>query len=261
MSRHTDAAIEALGLRADDLFLEGEVNAGYADALEASEAREAWPVIASCRLIAASCWALADPRNARAAFRLAARTYRRLGLPYAVILAICAGEREDAGDVLPNEQASVSATPDVALEVLLASTLLRADLGAHWYPPWIQVWDEWTVERIEHWRVGRLGLPLRLYANALRRSEEAHRGLVVLLERAAEEVRAAQADEYNWQQLRSGMLPLEPEILATCMVALSLYSATGTPAERLRMLLMDHGLSRLGAAPLLAAIRLADVEA
>jgi hypothetical protein len=259
MSGHANAAVAALGLQLDELLLEGEVNSGYADALEAAEARDALAVVASCRVIAASCLALAAPLRARAAFHAAARTYHQLALPYALILSVCArdGEGMRAFQRTGSEELP---SPDLELGRFLFTSWIRARFERHSSERSIGLRQEADRRIGSHWHVGRLGLPLGLYERALNHPNDSAGGLGVLLERAADEVRLAQADDYNWRELRSGLLPVEPELLAACLIALEWYQSETVTPETLRSQLNEQGLSELGAAPLLVAMRMSDIS-
>ena len=80
----------------------------------------------------------------------------------------------------------------------------------------------------EWFPAGQLGVPVRLYLEFARgvggaiRSGDSWplaRSLPQLLQRGTEPVRIAMADQYHWQALATGVMPVEPELLAIGRIA------------------------------------------
>ena len=75
-------------------------------------------------------------------------------------------------------------------------------------------------------RTGRLGLPVRLYRALLEDVTDAPtlpknkvpRSLVSFYQRAGEQIDSARDDAFHWSHLHSGVLPVEPELLAAGLV-------------------------------------------
>ena len=170
------------------------------------------------KIRAAACWCLVSPARAPAAFSEARRLYQDLRHPFAIAVAICAGEQ-----ALPTVESRQSTAPDnrayraLWLAWSVASRMTAANIAlatpAHdrdWFP------------------AGQLGVPVQLYlefaqgvGRAIRSgdSRQLARPLQQFLQRGTEPVRMAMADQYHWQALATGVMPVEPELLAIGRIA------------------------------------------
>jgi hypothetical protein len=176
---------------------------------------------ATMKIRAAACWCLVSPARAPAAFTAARSLYERLGHPFAIVAAVCAGEQarpavETGQPTAPDDRAYdalwlawrlASRTPAAATELrMLAGPADDRD----WFP------------------AGQLEVPVRRYLEFARgvaialRSQDPWilaRSLPQLLQRATEPVRMAMSDQYRWQALATGVMPVEPELLAIGRIA------------------------------------------
>lgn len=192
---------------------------------------------ASTLVLAASCWSLLSVNDATRNFSAAADEYGELGRWYAAPLRICAASPERPAPP------PALADGDVPHE-LDANDVLAALLAAHWL--FAVGLDDGSQARgffgylsenaaLRVTSVGRLSIPLRhylAYANSLDTAgvltklgsaEDGARtigeGLIALLAHAEEPYQAVMADRFHWPRLRSGLLPVEPEMLAVSVLA------------------------------------------
>lgn len=173
------------------------------------------------KIRAAACWCLVSPARAPAAFAAATRLYERLGHPFAIAAAICAGEQRPPA-VGPRQPVPPDERAYGALWVAwgLASRTTSADAALRMLPR--------AADDREWFPAGQLEVPIRHYLEFARgvavtlRSGDP-RGLAPslprLLQRATEPVRIAMADQYRWQALATGVMPVEPELLAIGRIA------------------------------------------
>jgi len=214
-------ALAVLRLDARDVRVTAQTADGYGSLLAKTPEPGYQARAATMKIRAAACWCLVSPTRAPTAFAEARRLYEGLGHPFAIAAAICAGEQ-----ALPSVKSRQSTAPDdraygaLWLAWSLASRMTAAGTAlatlatpAHdreWFP------------------AGQLGVPVRLYlefargvALALRSGDSwvLARSLPQLLQRATEPVRIAMADQYHWQALATGAMPVEPELLAIGRIA------------------------------------------
>lgn len=238
-----DVLLAALGLQPDLVRTVASATTDHARALEkeGDGGEEVTLRRASVWTLAGSLWSVADPDPARAAdcFGSAARNHARIGEPIGVLLAICAKPWAPRQTASPGPIES-DIEPHAKLETLLgrawpaASGVEDDDALGQWL-------ERFTATETAL-PVGRLGLPLGLFIGVVRAIGE-HRLLgdggqaalrdatKQLLRRAGEVTRAAMADEYHWRNLHSSVLPVEPEILATCVLA-RMALVGDTPVEQ-----------------------------
>jgi hypothetical protein len=229
--------LAVLRLDARDVRVTAHAADGYGSLLARTSEPGHQARAATMKIRAAACWCLVSPPRAPAAFAAATRLYERMGHPFAIAAAICAGqqtppERGSGRPMAPDDRAydalrlawslTSGMTPaDAALEMLAGPADDR-----EWFP------------------AGQLEVPVRCYlefargvALALRSgdSQVLRDSLPQLLQRATEPVRMAMADLHRWQALATGVMPVEPELLAI-----------GRIAHRTLVPWDEHTLSNLG---------------
>jgi hypothetical protein len=238
------------------------------------EVGEAAPFVgASSLVIAASLEALLRPARARQLFEEAARAYAALGNPFHVILAVCGG----VDDLLARYVASVGTRLSVSDQVATDPTTLFCDLIAITAGMALEnlkgeaVGVSWRVisasNQMSGARLGRLGLPSRLYGNVCesqrnaiqhedRDLRQAVDRLGEYLRRADEVFAAAVEDVFHWERLRTRLMPVEAEVLALC---LAIQSTAQNVAHRdLEELLRGQELSQRQLVPVVVAARMTD---
>jgi hypothetical protein len=258
MSHYT----EILRIPIEDIAVLADAYEGYAFSFEESSLEENFleiqPWRSSSLLLAAIFRSLLSPNESRFLFRAATLNYRELGNQFWKVLAICGLDQEllATEQVLPGEDSSEISEPLYFYELLSQCWLssLREGQSQQAFERYLQ-----QAQRKPFQKVGRLEIPMRLYTNAMidslewRSPQPEIQNWRALLYRANESVELSQSDRFHWESLPGSVVPLEPEILATCI---SLGS---------RWLSMDHSLSELseriniqGSAkvPLLIAIEL-----
>jgi hypothetical protein len=177
-------------------------------------------------VIAGAYFALIDQVIAELLFWAAMKEYGRTSSPYASVLAICADERQGLSQTWQGlaeryeyDRQSRSAAPLV---------LVAASLAADDRKQFVEVIRRTLslTEAASGERTGRLGLPLRLYRAVLEdatatsnaRNTKPPQSLVSLYQRAGEQFDSARSDAFHWKHLHSGVLPVEPELLAAGLV-------------------------------------------
>ena len=212
------SALSVLGLNARDVRVTAQTADGYGSLLAQTSKPSYQARAATMKIRAAACWCLVSPTRAPATFSQARRLYEGLGHPFAIALAICAGEQ-----ALPSVGSRQSMAPDgLAYGALwhawsIASRMTTA--GAELVTP--------AYDR-DWFPAGQLGVPVRLYLEFARgvadaiggeNSGQLARSLPQLLQRGTEPVRMAMADQYHWEALATGVMPVEPELLAIGRIA------------------------------------------
>src|ERR1019366_1130588 len=173
---------------------------------------------ARCLAISASYWALVDARTAVNVYRRASGLYRRMGHSYWVPLAMASGTVDQIKDEIFSVAESHNPTP-----LAVAFAMVGGEMSEG-------IKSEDVTERLgRQWRhignvpVGRLGIPLDYYgrcASAMRLARTTENRQVFFAEagqyvnRVAEVLRSASHDQFHWRQLRSAILPGEPEAVA-----------------------------------------------
>jgi hypothetical protein len=216
------------------------VHQGYAQLLSDAHSEQELAEAASSMVLAGVYSSLVRPQEAVSNFRRAAHYYRELNLPYRVVVAICGGETEILSQYwsqLREADFRAEAPSDVFYGIL-AGCMLALTQGAsdrrntpnHELSIVLDISQ--TFQSIP---AGRMGLPNALYLSLGRLiSENLMRQLVssprdyatgiygsvlsAYLTRADEPVGAAMVDNYHWTRLKSGLMPVEPEVIATCIV-------------------------------------------
>jgi hypothetical protein len=202
---------------------------------------------ASAYVLAGSCCSVLDVEDATAAFRAAAADYALLGRSFGAVVRIC-GLSADiesprrAGSVETNGEEGEIGVED-ALYGLLATHWLTAS-GSEAQAESRDIFGYLSENPTGmSMPIGRLGLPLHRFltvsaslemptalaavgAAPERRAGAIADGLIGFLERAQEPYSAAMADQYHWSRIQSGLLPVEPEVLAVSVIA----SATRPPS-------------------------------
>ena len=193
---------------------------------------------ASSLAVAASYWSLIDPRRAVSLYRMAGESYQSLGHGYAMVLALASANTKDIPKMLSviGEESAPSAQA-VAFAMVANEVSDDDRRGAR-------------AERLnEYWRhvgnvpVGRLGIPLDHYGRCAQAMHTA-RGRKNIegffaetanyVHRAAEVLRGASHDRFHWLQLRSAILPAEPEAVAmTTAMSMMSYSIFSTPISKM----------------------------
>jgi hypothetical protein len=173
---------------------------------------------ASGFVIAASYWSLVDPRRAVSLYRKAAETYRYLGHSYAMVLALASASVDDLPAMLSAIDETPSPSPQTIALAMVANEVSDSEIR-----------DERAERLNKNWRhagnvpIGRLGIPLDHYGRCARAMRDARRDKNVerllgeganYVHRAAEVLRSASHDRFNWLRLRSSILPAEPEAVA-----------------------------------------------
>jgi hypothetical protein len=226
-----------------------EAYLGYADVAKEFPS-QLWR--ASSQGLAAVYFSLVDPARGRTVFAEAAETYRGMGNRFWVTLAVCGQNIDEpvhwdaANDVAPD---AGSAFSTLLATAWVTSASSRRDAGEKDVPRESPLLYS-AIDRATHLgmiRVGRLGLPLQYYVLAAKESlewsatESGVEALAALLSRAVEPIQGAKADRFHWQRLYSNVLPIEPEILATCLALVRRWErarpsdSLGDLGERLRI--------------------------
>jgi hypothetical protein len=214
-------ALAVLHLDASDVWMIAKASDGYGSLLARTSEPGYQARAATMKIRAAACWCLVSPTRAPMAFMEARRLYEHLRHPFAIAVAICAGEQTRPGvgsrQLMGPDDRAYGA---LWLAWRLASRAMSADAAL---PILAGPADdrEWSP-------AGQLGVPVRRYlefargvAGTLRGGDPRMlaRSLPYLLQRATEPVRIAMADRYRWQMLTTGVMPMEPELLAIGRIA------------------------------------------
>jgi hypothetical protein len=177
-------------------------------------------------VIAGAHFALVEPVIAELLFWAAMNEYGRTSNPYASVLALCADERQGLSEAwrgmaeqYEHERRSRSAAP-----LVLVAASLAADDGKQF----VEVIHKTLslTESASGARTGRLGLPISLYRALLDDITDTSNvpnakfppSLASLYRRAGEQIDSARNDAFHWNHLHSGVLPVEPELLAAGLV-------------------------------------------
>lgn len=179
---------------------------------------------ATMSILAASCWLFIDTRASRDRWQQAATLYADLHHPYTHILHVCAGQ---SGGI------DSASDPDDPLDFICR--LLRLAWLSVTVPQQVDscrtVINSYRplVERFRSQSTGQLNLPVRYVYDftATLIDEWPERGLTPkvaakatsMFIRAGDTVREAQADQYHWQNIIPGFMPVEPEWLAMGRIA------------------------------------------
>lgn len=159
-----------------------------------------------------------EPKRAARCFDAAAREYGELGSPLAVPLSVCAAPKGPRRAAYRRSEKSegpeLKLPPEVQLLELMWSGKSLGRMIDN-LAPCVEV------------PAGRFGLPLGLYLDFARSVEgdpksreggEVPAGARAYLQRVAEVTRVAMSDAYHWNRFQTGLLPVEPEPLAMCLM-------------------------------------------
>jgi hypothetical protein len=205
-------------LNARDVRMTAQTADGYGTFLASTSEPGGKARAATMKIRAAACWCLVSPARAPAAFSEARELYQGLGHPFAIAAAICASEQA----LPPVEWRQSTALEDRAYRALwLAWSVASRKVAASAALATPTSDREWLP-------AGQLEIPVRLYLNFSRDVANAIRSgdsrplawsLPQLLQRGTEPVKIAMADQYHWQALATGVMPVEPELLAIGRIA------------------------------------------
>lgn len=212
------SALSVLDLRADDVWVIAQAAEGYGNFLQSTAEPGAKVRAATMKIRAAGCWCLANPMRAPHVFSEASRLYEDLGHPFAIPAAICAGRQE-----LPSVDWRQSVAPDdwAYRSLWGAWSTASSKNAAPAAPAMSASGHEWIP-------VGQLGIPVRFYLDFSRDVNFAvrdrnhqllARSLSQLLQRGTEPLKLAMTDRYHWRRIMSGVMPVEPELLAIGRIA------------------------------------------
>lgn len=282
--------IATLGLDPERVIAKASATEDYARVLsdrarEEPERAAHWQQrAASAQTVSGSLWMLVQPEQAFAPMASAEDVHAELGSAFGSLLSICAHPRRPTPPrALPTERWTASGDrprPDIPPQPRLQP---EATLLAH-------IWPLATGESDERLRsllsdapllaslpgsllTGRLRVPLAHYRGVaadidrMRHSHgpERHSGqgrplsaTRAFLERVIEVIEAVRENEHQWRNLRSPVLPVEPEAIATCvLVELAVRHAFDTSAVEL----MDVSSESLVSAYLGIAQNVVDADA
>jgi hypothetical protein len=193
---------------------------------------------ASGFVVAASYWSLIEPSRAITLYLKASETYRFLGHSYWMVLALASVNGDEIQTMLSVVDEMPAPSPQAVAFAMVANEVADADrrtkraelLDTHW-------------RHIGNSPVGRLGIPLDHYARCARAMRSARRDknpegffaeAASFVNRAAEVLRSASHDRFHWLQLRSAILPAEPEAVAmTCAMSMMSHSMFKMPIAKL----------------------------
>jgi hypothetical protein len=216
VSPHEDGRLlEALRFEGPDrLIAVAGATEDYAMEFANGESRREILVRGSAYALSASLWCLVEPKRASRCFDAAAREYGVLGSPLAVPLSVCAVPGRPRRRLEEREVSEPRQPPEVRL--------------LEW------MWRGRSLDRMVDnlaplfaVPTGRFGLPLGLYLDFARsferdidsqEKEEVPAGARPYLQRIAELTRRAMGDAYHWSRFQTGLLPVEPEPLAMCLM-------------------------------------------
>lgn len=208
------------------------------EALERPRLSQHEMLAASGFVIAASYWSLIEPHRAITLYRRASETYRSLGHSYGMVLALASASGNEIPTMLSVVDEMPAPSPQAVAFAMVANEVADADrrnkraefLDTHW-------------RHIGNSPIGRLGIPLDHYARCARamraarydqNSEGFFAAAANFVSRAAEVLRSASHDRFHWLQLRSAILPAEPEAVAmTCAMSMMSHSMFKTPIAEL----------------------------
>lgn len=210
---------EILNIDSEAVVNLANVHQGYARAMRQTEEGQNSEYRASSLLLSALLTAIIAPSNSRERFISASSAYRELLNPYWQLLAVCGMDNKrfyqpkQTDDVDTNANSSFyNFIMNEFISVAMPSNLLKN-----------------TETKSSVRPVGRLHIPLNIYVEAFQSikdfpTEDLSRQhlyslepVKLFLERASEKIRLQMEDLYHWRKLRGGIIPLEPEILASCV--------------------------------------------
>jgi hypothetical protein len=211
---------------------------GAQEAPERSRWSQHEMLAASGLVIAASYWSLIEPRRAVQLYRRASEAYRHHGHSYAMVLALASASRNEIPAMVSAIEAASAPNPQAVAFAMVANEVTGDDRPAR------------RIESLDvHWRhvgnmpVGRLSIPLDHYGVCAQAMRAAHRDEDIerffaaatdYVQRAAEVIRSASHDRYHWLQLRSAILPAEPEAVAmTTAMSMTSHSVFKMPISEM----------------------------
>lgn len=256
-----------MSIYTDDLDLDlhtvqnlADAHFGYANYLSTHEENKSSnPYIASSFLIAAILRTLINPGEGKKIFPLAADYYRRDNNTFWKIAAICGNESELLYQSSQETDFTKKTTPEFQFAEILSLQFINTKNG--------ELDFSFSRSPFLSFPVGRLGLPIRTYTNAFtelsefpdnyRRRDKTLGTWATLLNRAAERTRLLQADTYHWKNLKGSFLPLEPEVIATCISLCQFAKKRNINIDELGERLQ---VEQIGKIPLLIAKEIMELE-
>jgi hypothetical protein len=265
----------------------------YPETRELSDATQIWWTrVASAHVIAGSLWMLVSARDASGPLGHAGAIHARIRSPYGSLLSMCAHPRHPA----PAPQIQSSAAERIRTErpddferssaseraPALVDLQPAASLLAHLWPIAAGISDQSLRKSLSDtpilealpgsWLTGRLRIPLAHYrglagdVDRLRNREHTHKSpgkrpftaAGAFLDRATEAISAARSNEHQWRTLRSPILPVEPEVVAACvLVEMTARDTLGLSARKV----INMPTRSLGGAVMGVAENLLDADA
>jgi hypothetical protein len=201
---------------------------GWAAALAESDvARRRGGEVRALYRLAASCQLLEDPTDGSTLMDAAGRL-ADLGDTYSYVLAVCARDSEAVSPAVFAPDRRATPTEDAHVLIALASAAVASD-------------DEGIRERYETqsrttsdhrgvW-LGQLLAPASTVSSmldsvVLNQPRDAIEGFAWLLRSVSETTAAAMTDRYHWQRMMTRVMPVDPEIVALLVVALTAQGST-----------------------------------
>ena len=208
MSRYTDI------LELDNKAVENlsAVHYGYARHLNEKQSLQNKQYWASSLLISALLLALIRPYKALEKFWEASIAYQELGNPFWRIIAVC-GMNPNLFRERPRLDIPEFLSNDSILYDLITREFLKQSLKIDFDFP--------DSEKISSIPVGRLNIPFYFFIESFRVFDDLSRrsGYLEpwrrLLSINGERIKLQMRDAYHWNKLRGGVVPIEPEILAS----------------------------------------------
>lgn len=205
--------IEILNIEAEDLRDLSDVYFGYAESLIKKENKIYNAYIASCFVIAGVLKSIIEPGDGKSSFKKAAYYYQLEENDFWVVCLICANDTEELSTYLDDKEDSYGLELNVLDRILASAFSVNprelADLSNQSIP------------------VSRLNIPIKIFIDALQdldgldgdsKGVEKFDNIQTFLGRSSEYIRLLKGDSYHWQNLYGNFIPLEPEILAFCIV-------------------------------------------
>jgi hypothetical protein len=168
---------------------------------------------ASSLVISGSLWSLIDPRNAVQRYREASNMYGRMKHSYWLVLGLASANQNEMPRILSAITDMPHPDPQIVAFGLVCNALTNAERTGHLNAQW---------RHLGNVPLGRLGIPLDHYgkcADAMLLARETknvgrfQRAAADYIDRAAEVIRTASHDRFNWRRLPSPVLPAEPEAI------------------------------------------------
>lgn len=192
---------------------------GYANYLSAFENQKYNSYIASSFLIAGTFQLLINPQTAIEILAKSAIYYKKENNSFWKIIAICSNDINLINENT-NSKFLVSVLPEMHFHEMLSNQFKQSLDG--------KIDFSFNESPFISMPVGRLKIPMKIYLDAFTELsildnprnyiESSFRAaLSILLNRGSETIQMLRADNYHWRKLNGTFIPVEPEILATCI--------------------------------------------